>query len=231
MPDPEITIVIATRNEAESLPALLDRLQPVARGLGLSYEVLVVDGHSTDATREVAAARGCRVVLQPRKGLGDAIRHGFREARGRYVVTMDADLSHPPELLPALVAMRDRAALVLASRYVPGGVSEDIPMRRLLSRILNRVYCVLLGLPYHDISTGYRIHQKAVLDRLRFRTLQYDIQEEVVFRFHRAGARVAEVPLHFRARAAGDSKARLLKLGYYYARTLAGLWLDRRRGR
>lgn len=228
---PELTIAIPTRNEAEPLPSLIDQLRAVMDPLAVSYEILVVDGRSTDDTRAVAADRGCRVVLQPRRGLGDAVRHAFREARAPFVVTMDADHSHPPELIRSLLARRRDADLILASRYVEGGVSEDVPMRRLLSRFLNRVYCVVLGLPYHDISTGYRLYRKAALDALRLDTLEYDIQEEIVFRMHRAGAAIIEIPLHFVARKAGDSKARILRLGFHFAVTLRRLWRERARGR
>jgi dolichol-phosphate mannosyltransferase len=226
----ELTIAIATRNEADPLPALLERIHAMARQSGLPYEILVVDGHSTDGTREAAAARGCRVVLQPRKGLGDAIRHAFRESRGRFVITLDADHSHPPELIADLIAKRETADLILASRYVAGGTSDDLPLRRVLSRILNRVYTVALGLPYRDISTGYRIYRRSFVERVRFRTLQYDIQEESVFRIHRAGGRIREIPLHFQPRAGGESKARIFRLGFHFARTLIRLWKDRLKG-
>jgi glycosyltransferase involved in cell wall biosynthesis len=226
----ELTIAIPTRNEAMTLPALIEETRAVMGPLGIPYEILVVDGRSTDRTREEAEARGCRVVLQPRRGLGDAIRHAFREAKGRHVVTMDADGSHPPALLRGLVARRESADLILASRYVAGGRSKDIPLRRTLSLILNRIFAAALGLPYKDISTGYRIYRKPFIDSLSFKTLHYDIQEETVFRVHRAGGRILEIPLQFRPRAGGDSKASIVKQGIHFARTLLRLWNERVRG-
>jgi dolichol-phosphate mannosyltransferase len=228
--DFELTIAIATRNEAETLPTLIGKVREVMAAIGLAYEILVVDGHSSDGTREAAVARGCRVELQPAQGLGDAIRHGFRSARGRFVVTMDADLSHPPALLRELAAQRDTADLILASRYVPGGASDDIPRRQVLSHILNRVYGVVLGLPYRDISTGFRIYRKSFLDRTPLEAVHYDIQEETVFRIHRAGGRIREIPLHFQPRQGGESKASVLKQGVFFARTLLRLWDERIHG-
>jgi dolichol-phosphate mannosyltransferase len=225
--DPELTIAIATRNEAATLPALLGAIRPILDGLGHAYEILVVDGHSTDGTREAASSRGCRVVLQPRTGLGDAVRHAFREARGRFVVTMDADLSHPPELLRDLVALRHDADLLLASRYVPGGRTDDIPTRRRLSLILNRAFAVVLGLPYRDISTGYRIYRGEFLRKTPLEADQYDIQEEVVFRIHRRGGRIREIPMHFQARQGGASKARIFRQGLFFISTLLRLWRER----
>jgi dolichol-phosphate mannosyltransferase len=225
--DIELTVAIMTRNEAETLPSLLEKVRGVLASIGLPFEILIVDGHSTDRTREEASARGCRVVLQPAKGLGDAVRHGFRMARGRFVVTMDADHSHPPELLRVLAAQRDTADLILASRYVVGGASNDIPKHQILSRILNRVYAVVLGLPYGDISTGYRIYRKSFLDRTPFEAVHYDIQEETVFRIHRSGGRIREIPLHFQPRQGGESKASVLKQGVFFARTLLRLWNER----
>ncbi len=227
MSDCELTISIATRNEAETLPALIDAIRPVMASVGLSYEILIVDGRSADDTGAVAASRGCRVVQQPRKGLGDAVRCGFREARGRFVVTMDADLSHPPDLLRVLAARRTDADLILASRYVEGGGSGDIPKRRVLSRILNRVYACVLGLPYRDLSTGYRVYRKAFLDATPLEADHYDIQEEAVFRIHRRGGRILEIPMHFQPRQGGESKASVLRQGLFFAGTLLRLWRER----
>lgn len=223
----ELTLAIATRNEAETLPSLIDAIRPVLAAAGHAYEILVIDGHSSDGTRETAAARGCRVVLQPGRGLGDAVRHGFREARGRFVITMDADLSHPPALLRELVARRGEADLILASRYVPGGASDDIPKRRFLSRILNRAYAAALGLPYRDISTGYRIYRKSCLDATPLEADHYDIQEETVFRIHRRRGTILEIPMHFSPRAGGESKASVLRQGVFFASTLLRLWSER----
>jgi dolichol-phosphate mannosyltransferase len=223
----ELTVAIPTRNEIETLPPLVDAIRGAIDPLGISYEILVVDGRSLDGTPEAAAARGCRVVTQPGRGLGDAVRHAFGEAHGRYVVTMDADHSHPPGLLGSLISRRSTADVILASRYVAGGASEDLPRRRILSRILNRVYGVVLGLPYRDLSTGYRLYRKAFLDTLRLTSLHYDIQEEAVFRAHRAGGRILEIPLHFRPRAGGLSKAAIVAQGLFFARTLLRLWRER----
>jgi len=228
--DCELTICIAARDEAQTLPALIEAIRSALVPGRLSYEILVVDGHSTDGTRALADARGCRVVLQPRKGLGDALRHGFREARGRFVITMDADLSHPPALLPELAARRDEADLLLASRYIPGGATGDIPLRRILSRILNRVYGVVLGLPYQDLSTGYRVYRKSFLDRTPLEAEHYDIQEETVFRIHRRGGRIREIPMTFSPRQGGASKAGIVRQGLFFLKTLMRLWLERVRG-
>jgi hypothetical protein len=131
---------------------------------------------------------------------------------------------HISEIQPAIAVevLVDTVAIRVGGR--------DIPLRRTLSLILNRIFAAALGLPYKDISTGYRIYRKPFIDSLSFKTLHYDIQEETVFRVHRAGGRILEIPLQFRPRAGGDSKASVVKQGIHFARTLLRLWNERVRG-
>src|SRR3989304_3022795 len=102
-------------------------------------EILVVDGGSTDGTPRWAAEAGARVLTQPGRGYADALLAGLRAARGRFVLTLDADYSHDPDFVDALWARRAAADLVVASRYVPGGHAPMPLARKLLSRVLHAV--------------------------------------------------------------------------------------------
>jgi dolichol-phosphate mannosyltransferase len=220
---PDLTVVLLARDEAENLPSLLDRLITCLARTGIRYEVVVIDGGSVDGSREVAAQRGCRVVVQQKPGHGAALREALAEGRGRYLVLMDADHSHPPEVIPSLLARRDTADLVLASRYVPGGSSTDLPVRRWLSRFLNLVYRLLLRMPYKDVSSGFRLYRTEILGAMTLRAHHIDLQEEIVFRAHRAGYRIVEVPYEFAPRRRGTSHVRLASVTWHLVGTLVKL--------
>ena len=141
--EPLLSIVLPTYNERENLPVLLDRLASVLGERGVSYEIIVVDDDSPDGTWMVAleyAEKGLPVRLVRRRGergLATAVARGIQEARGKYIVVMDADLQHPPEKVPELLdkALSEKADLVVASRNAPGGgIEEWSPWRRLVSK-------------------------------------------------------------------------------------------------
>jgi dolichol-phosphate mannosyltransferase len=142
-----ISVVVPTYNEAENLPELLERLDRALAGR--DYEVVVVDDGSPDGTAEVAKRLSGRypvrvLVREGRRGLSSAVVEGARAAAGSVVVVMDADLQHPPELVPKLAEVAERGCLAVASRYVKGGRVEGWPWHRrfvshgavLLARIL-----------------------------------------------------------------------------------------------
>ena len=162
-------------------------------------------------------ARGCTSCTGPRKdGLGNAYRAGFAWALERdypAVAQLDADLSHPPVILPQMLAALDRGAdLVLGSRYAPGGGSDGWPLHR---RIVSRIGCALsaraLGLPYSDLSGGLKLWRASALTAIDVASTTsqgYVFQVETTQRAHRAGLRVVELPFTFRDRTAGQSKMR-----------------------
>src|SRR5437667_6245688 len=133
----ELSIVIPTLNEAANLPALVGAIQDVLARIAVVSEIIVVDGGSTDGTSDVARSLGCRAVAQRTQGYGGALREGVAAARGAFICTLDADLSHPPTFIADMWARREAADLVVASRYVPGGAAEMPRLRAVLSRILN----------------------------------------------------------------------------------------------
>lgn len=143
----ELAVVIPAWNERENLELLLPALRETIEGLGVSYELVVVDGGSSDGTVEAAGRRGARVVRQKVRGYGGALLAGFAATSTPYIITMDADLSHRPVFIEELWRRRDEAELVVASRYVPGGESRTGWFRHLMSRILNVTYTRVLSLP------------------------------------------------------------------------------------
>ena len=210
-----VLVVVPTYDEAQNLEPILERLHASVP----AAHALVVDDGSPDGTGELAeklATVDPRVHVLRRTaktGLGTAYIAGFRWARAHgydVVVEMDADGSHAPEQLPALLDALASADLVLGSRYVPGGGVTDWPAHRLLlSRAGNRYTRWALRLPLTDATGGYRAARGELIDRLPFDEVAsqgYCFQVDWAWRAVRAGARVAEVPITFTERTFGRSK-------------------------
>ncbi len=210
-------MVIPTYNEAGNLPRLVEQLL----ALPLPLHILVVDDNSPDGTGEVAETLRAQhpdridVMHRSRKeGLGPAYRAGFRYAleKGAEVIgQMDADLSHPPERLPAMYQALEDADVVLGSRYVPGGgLDPSWPLRRrMLSKGGNLYARFILGLPIRDVTGGYRLWRRQVMAALpldQIRSTGYVFQIEMIYLAYRLGFRIREVPIFFRERSWGESK-------------------------
>jgi len=218
----DLTIMILAKDEAENLKVIIPQTKKMIEELSLSYEIIVVDGKSRDDTSNVAASLGARVVVQEKPGYGEAFRLAFREARGEYVLNLDADCSHNPKFIKTLWDNRASDRLVIASRYMPNGGSKTSIFRHILSIILNLVYAKIFLLPYKDLSSGYRLyHAPMVRDLIDDVEAQnFDILLEILIKLHKSGASIIEVPFRYEPRKHGHSNARLLKFAVSYAKTL-----------
>jgi dolichol-phosphate mannosyltransferase len=213
----QVWLVIPTYNEAANIERMIEA---ALRRLPADSRVLVVDDNSPDGTGEVADRIASEqpqveVLHRPRKqGLGPAYVAGFRRALdggAGLIAQMDADFSHDPEDLPRLLAAAADADLVLGSRYVEGGgVSDDWgPARRAISRQGSAYARAILGVRVADLTGGFKVFRREVLDEIGLATLEslgYAFQVETTFRAIRAGFRVVEVPITFRDRRVGESK-------------------------
>ncbi len=210
-------IVLPTYDEADNLPGISAAILEALPGAIL----LVVDDSSPDGTGELAERLATddpriRVKHRPAKqGLGRAYLDGFGDALAGgalVVVQMDADWSHDPSTLPALIepVLAGSADLVIGSRYVNGGrVTDWGPMRRLISRGGSLFARIMLGLGPHDLTGGFKAWRASTLAEVPFdgvRAGGYVFQIEMTYRASRFGARIAEVPITFRDRRAGASK-------------------------
>jgi dolichol-phosphate mannosyltransferase len=216
---PRTLVTIATYNEMENLPAVVEEVFAQA-----AVEVLVIDDNSPDGTGQWCDGRAkedprVHCLHRPGKlGLGTAtiagmrwaIEHGYDQ-----VLNMDADFSHHPRYLPAFLAGMDLpdgepVDVVIGSRYIPGGGVEGWPLRRhIMSRGINLVARLLLGLKPKDCSGAFRCYRTEILARLDFdaiRSRGYSFQEEILWHLKRLGARFAETPIVFVDRQRGASK-------------------------
>ena len=212
-------VVVATYNEIENLPRLIDKIFDVAPNV----EVLVIDDNSPDGAgdwcegRMVDDQRFHCIHREGKLGLGTATIAGFQFAIDNgydCVLTMDADFSHPPRFLPALIEGVHRedspVDVMIGSRYVPGGGIEGWPWkRRWMSRWVNRFARLMLGLQVRDCSGAFRCYRAEVLRTLDFdqiRSRGYSFLEEILWRLQDQGARLGEIPIVFVNREVGQTK-------------------------
>jgi dolichol-phosphate mannosyltransferase len=217
---PSLWVIMPTYNEAGSVERMLRLLaQTLRTALPDDHRILVVDDGSPDGTGAIAERLGAElgvveVLHRPSKdGLGQAYLAGFAHALAagaQRVCEIDADFSHDPAYLPALLAASEHSDLVLGSRYVAGGgVSDWGPLRRLLSRGGSWYARTILGVSVRDLTGGYKCIRRSVLEAIELETVGsqgYVFQIEITYRAVLAGFRVTEVPIVFRDRTAGTSK-------------------------
>ena len=201
-------IVLPTYDERENLPRMIDALAAIRGQIPMPGEVLVVDDSSPDGTGQLADELAAR-----HEGLGRAYLAGFEWALQRpfsHIIEMDCDLSHPVSALPAMLEASQHADLVLGSRYTAGGGVDGWPLHR---RVISRGGCtyarMVLGVPIHDLTGGFKCFRRWVLESLDLSHVQaggYAFQIELTYRTLRMGGRVVELPITFTDRAYGESK-------------------------
>lgn len=221
-----VSVVIPALNEAPNLYRLLPLLREALDAITDRWEVLVVDGDSPDGTPSVVANAGepFRYVCEKEPGYGRAILRGVSEARGAYVLTMDADMSHPTEFIRGLWDARHDADIVIASRYVAGGHADQPVTRYALSRILNAFFGKGLSVPVKDLSSGFRLYHRRLFERVDLHFHNFVILVEILLRAFGRGMRIKEVPFHYQPRISGGSHARVIKFGLDYLRLFLRVW-------
>lgn len=230
-------IVIPTYNEADGILAMLDAVLAAVP----TAEILVVDDNSPDGTASLVwdhpdfPKRVHLLCRSAKDGLGAAYRAGFAWALNQaydVIVQMDADFSHPPERIPALIAALEDADVAVGSRYVPGGAVEDWALsRRMISRGGNAYVRLVLGLDVRDATAGFKAFRREALLRIGVTASEsngYCFQIENVWKANRLGLRVAEVPITFRDRRLGESKMSGAIVREAMLRVLGWRWREER---
>ena len=227
-----VSVILPTYNERECLEMLRPRLDRVLAAY--PHQVIVVDDNSPDGTGALVEAMGppgaYQLIRRPsRQGLSSAVLEGFARSTGEVIAVMDADGSHPPEMLPALLepVMERRAEFVLGSRYLPGGADEGLGHgRKLMSSIAAALVRPLTRVS--DPMSGFFSLDRKILDRARLAPTGFKIGLEVMVKCRPKP--MFEVPFRFQRRLAGESKLGALEVGSYlrHLRRLYGWSLARR---
>jgi dolichol-phosphate mannosyltransferase len=214
----DVLVIVPTYNEVENLTTITGRVLAATDRV----DILVVDDNSPDGTGELAdrlAAESPRIHVLHRttkSGLGDAYRAGFAwglERDYHALVEMDGDGSHRPEQLPDLIAAVDEVDVVVGSRWVTGGGAPNWALRRsLLSRGGSAYARMALGLPFRDVTGGFRAYRANALVALGYQTVRaqgYCFQIEMLWRAYQADLVIREIPIQFAEREGGESKMNL----------------------
>jgi len=220
---PKVSVVIPTMNEEASIGRVLDEVR--AALAGWDHEVLIVDTDSRDRTRAIAAAKGARIVEEPRRGYGRAYKSGFAAATGDVLATLDADLTYPADRLPefARIVASGEADFVSGDRM--SRLSDDAMsgMHRVGNRILNATFRLLFRHPIRDSQSGMWVFRRAVLGGLEVHSDGMSFSEELKLEVIRRGRRFREVPIAYRARV-GEKKIQSVRDA-----TRNEVWLFRKR--
>lgn len=220
----DFSIIIPTFNEAENIALLIDKIRELFAPLGAAYEIIIVDAGSKDATLQLAKERGAQAFQQESPGYGGALHDAIMRAKGSFIITMDADLSHNPYIIKRLISQRHTAHIVIASRYIRGGLANMPLVRRFLSIVLNRFLCCSLSLPLRDISSGFRLYSADVFREIDFSARDFNVLVEIIVKAYMNGFAVKEIPFHYQPRSKGTSHAKILAFGMGFLRTLISLW-------
>lgn len=207
------SVVLLAYQEAENLKVLLPQIKGILEGMQEEYEILVIDSAKpTDNTEEVCREHQVRYIPQEEPHYAGAFRTGIRHAAMERIQVLDADGSHNPQDMPAIRAkFNEGYDLVIGSRYVKGGKTNDSRSSIAMSKLLNLVMRICVGVKAHDISTSYRLYDAAQLKAVTLKRNNYDVLQEVILRMKmkKKGFRIGEVPIEFNKRMFGESKRQL----------------------
>ena len=232
-----VTIMFPAYNEGENLALLLPKINAAMKEIEPDYEILVVDTMQPTDNTEQVAFENCAVYVRREGGnaYGDAIRTGFRRASKDYLLVMDADGSHSPDELKALLTDREKYDLTIGSRYVKGGKTDNPPVLIAMSKMVNIAFRLVLGIKAKDVSNSLRVYKTADVKDITPALLSdnFDLVEEILIRLivKNKDLRIREVPITFNKRVHGESKRELLKFVFTYAVTLRRLLKVKRQAR
>src|SRR5262245_1221803 len=213
--EPRILVSLATYSEAGNIAALIAEIHKYVP----QADILVIDDNSPDGTWKIVEDMGAadpriKLLKRPGKlGLGTATLAAMQYAMDHnydYLQNMDADFSHPPRYLPGILAGMSKYDVMIGSRYVKGGGTENWPMtRKVISQSVNLMVRFLFRMPVKDASGAYRCYRVSKLREVRLDKVKsrgYSFQQEVLFRCHKAKCKLGEYPIIFENRRAGASK-------------------------
>ncbi|MGC8568356.1 MAG: glycosyltransferase family 2 protein [Candidatus Micrarchaeia archaeon] len=216
-----ISVVIPTLNEEGNIGEAIKEVKKELERYGYRYEIIVVDGHSTDKTVEIAKSLGAK-ILYDSVGKGSALRKGMEKAKGDIIISMDADLSNKPNELRLLISgIEIGYDICMGSRFIVGGGTEDMPLFR---KFGNKVFVMLVNLffrtNYTDLCYGYRGFRKGIIKKLGLKEDKFGIETEISIKAAKLGLKVLEVPSFEKKRGSGTGKLRSFRDGYAILKTI-----------
>lgn len=217
-----VSIILPALNEEDTIGMVIDEVPKVdMEGKGYQVEIVVVDNNSTDRTREIAEAKGAKVIVEPVKGKGRAVRTAFESVDGDFMFMLDADYTYPATYIPQLLEVLEEGCdVVIGSRLK--GQREEGAMRRLNlvgNHLLVLMANILYGTRVSDLCTGYWGFNAKVIDDLKLDAVGFELEANMFVEIAKKGYRIAEVPIFYRRRPT-QAKLGSLKDGLRIGRTL-----------
>ncbi len=214
----DLSILILAKNEADNLSLLLPSINSILQENGINFETVIVipDNEKPPANENTGKIK---YITENGKGYGNALKLGFSECSGRYILTIDADLSHPPNYIRKIWKERGSSDLLVCSRYINGGKANMPIIRKMASRVLNVFFCRTLLLPLKDISSGYRLYERKSISGIQLSSRNFDILIEIAIKMYSKGLKIMEIPFEYQPREKGSSKARLFLFAISYLKT------------
>lgn len=215
----EISIIIPTLNEEENIERVIKRIKKIL--FSQSYEIIVVDGYSSDNTVKKAIENGA-IVIYDKKGKGSALRKGFDKAKGDILISMDADLSNDPKELYLIIdSIKIGYDICMGSRFITGGGTEDMPyFRKLGNRFFVLLVNLFFGSHYSDLCYGYRGFRKKIIKDLDLKEDRFAIETEININAAKKHMKVIEIPSVEKKRDMGTGKLRTFADGYNIFKTI-----------
>ena len=204
----DLTIIIPSLNESDNLKKLIPEIKSEI-GKKFTYEIFIIDGINKDnKTFKITKKNSIRYLNRIRNNdYGNAVRLGIKKSTGKYILFMDGDYSHNPKFILKLYENK-LYDVVIASRYVLGGKTDNNLLSETLSRFLNKFYNIILNLELEDVSNSFKLYNTKMIKRLHLSCNHFDIIEEIIFKLKKNNDKIKflEVPYHFKQRKFGKSK-------------------------
>ena len=217
-----VTIILPALNEEQTVGKVIDEIPREAiEGRGYALEVVVVDNDSTDRTREIAEAKGATVLVERRRGKGNAVRAAFKSVDGDFMIMLDADYTYPAEHIPSLLdVLQNGCDVVIGSRLKGRREAGAIKKLNVVGNyLLVFMATVLYGTRISDVCSGYWGFRKEVVERLNLDAVGFELEANMFAEVAKKGYRIAEVPVMYRRRP-NESKLGSLRAGFRIGRTL-----------
>ena len=224
----DLTVLLPAYNEIVNLRILIPKIIAVTKLLeGIQTEILVVlpSFANSSEVAEINTLGAKPVKRHPTNSFGDALRTGFSSSSvsTEFIITMDADCSHNPDLIPRLLQNASNAHIVSASRYISGGSSDAKLRQQAMSRIVNFAFTIVLGEKIHDISGNFKLYRRSIVSQLELEGKNFDIIQEIVFKTKKLTGKsfnLVEVPYRWNERLDGKPKRKLIPYIFSYVRML-----------
>jgi len=229
----KVSFVIPTKNEHGNIKRLIRKINEITSKYNILNEILIIDDNSNDGTIEdvknlMEFQNNIHLIQRknfsnifpkyPKKwkylGIGSAHKIGYNLAKGDLIISMDADLSHPPEKIPNMINLINSGHdICVGSRYVGGGGSDKNILNQIVSRLGSLYLSLLLGIKIHDLSNGFRVIRQKIWEKIKNNQYTNDnnFLIESLYYAHKNGAKITESPVFFKEREIGESKTPLLK--------------------